>query len=310
MKLRPGAAILLGWFAILAASAGVVAGALGPAALFGGAVHESEARSLLGVALYPAHALRELPHLVFLALVWLAATAPARDGRELARQTGRLALAAAIAGVALFAAAAREVGVVAAWQDLSQYRAARGLEGAGSHFRFHLLSDVALAGLFYVAGRTVRRGGAPRSATPWGLAPAAALFAAALAGWGLSDVLTPRFVGHAAREVETGALVLLLPLWALALRAPGAALAPRRALGEPGVWLAAATAAVAAGVLVRHALGVDLMAASSAPSRRPALNLAVHHFEHLVDAAFLVLACRFAAPPPAPAAADRPTAPG
>jgi hypothetical protein len=306
---RLSAALFAAWLAVIAASLAVVAVELGPTALAGASAHESESRSLLGVALYPAHALRELPHASLLALVWLAATAPARDARDLVRQIGRLALVAALVGLALFVAAAREVGALAAWQDLAQFRAARGLEGAGSHFRFHLLSDVALAGLFYVVGRTVRRDDVAPPAAPYTPAVAAVLFVAALASWGVADVLSPRFVGHAGREVETAALIVLPPLCALALRAPGASFDLHGARRELGVWLAAGATAVATGILLIRSLGVDLMAASSAPSRGVALNLAVHHFEHLFDAAFVVLIDRLEARRRARPDADRPSAP-
>jgi hypothetical protein len=293
---RLATALLAGWATVLVASFWVVVRELGAEALVGASAHESESRSLAGVLLYPAHALRELPHLVGLALVWLAAVAPPRDGRELGAQLGRLALLTIVTGLALFAAAANEAGALAAWQDLAQTRAARGLEGPGAHFRFHLLSDLALAGIFYAAGRTVV-GPAPVERAPggrWLLALAGTLLLAALAAWGVDDVLSPRFVGHAGREVETSMAIVLPVLWALALRAPGATLEWRATWARRDVGVALAVAALAAGTLLAHALGVDLMAASSAPSRSVALNLATHHFEHLFDVAFLALAIHFA----------------
>ncbi|HEX9800132.1 MAG TPA: hypothetical protein VGC00_08200 [Thermoanaerobaculia bacterium] len=281
---------------VLLVALAIVVGSLGIAAIAGGAVHESEARSLAGVVLFPGHALRELPHLVLLALLWLGAAGAPRDGRELGRRLAALGVLTAACGAALFAAAAAESGAALAWQDLAQSRAARDLAGPGVHFRFHLLSDLALGGLLFAVGRTVgpADGGRERRVRLGAVAVAGGLFAAALAAWGIESVATPRFVGHAGREILTFALLALPVLWALALRGHGTSLALRRALGERDVRLALAVAALGAGGLGWHALGVDLLAASSAPSRSLALNLAAHQFEHLFDVAFLAAAGRIA----------------
>jgi hypothetical protein len=277
---------------VVLAALAVVVVELGPRALTGGVVHESEARTLAGVVVHPGHALRELPHLAVLALVWLGAAGSPRDGRALGGRLAALGLLTAACGAVVFAAAAAESGVSSAWRDLAQSRAASDLAGPGVHYRFHLLSDVALAGLLFALGRTVGPddAGGARRARLGAVALAIALFGAALAAWGVESVTAPRFVGHAGREVVTFVLLALPVTWALALRAPAAELAPRRALGEPGTRVALALAALALGALAWNAAGVDLLAASSAPERPLALNLAAHQLEHLFDVAYLAAA--------------------
>lgn len=288
---RLSSLLLVAWGAVWLGSLLVVVSQLGPASLIAAPAHESEARSLLGVALYPAHALRELPHLILLALVWTGAVARPRDGRDLARRLARLVLLAVGCGAVLIAITAADGGLASAWLDLAQGRAASDLEGAGVHFRFHLLSDIALGGLFFATGRTVASTAGRSSFGGWiPVSMAGGLFLAGIAAWGVDAVGSPRFVGHAGREVETVALVALPVLWALALRSPGAGLELRRVLAERGARVALTVAAGGSGLLLWLAAGADLMAASSAPERSVALNLAVHHFEHLFDLAFLVAA--------------------
>jgi hypothetical protein len=277
----------------LAASLAVVLAELGPSALSSAVAHESEPRSLLETALFPGHALRELPHLAVLALCWAGGLAPRSDLRAAARQSARILGATALFGLALFAWASAEQGALASWLDLAQSRAAPGLEGPGVHLRFHLLSDIALAGLLFAvavalpgAGPAPGEGDATRA--PLGLTPllGAALLAAGALASGVADVSTPRFVGHAAREVLHHSL-FTAPL--LVACAPG----PRRldlagAARRPAVLAALALAAGVAGYLVALSVASDILSHSSAPGRPLHVNVAAHTFEHLLDAFFLV----------------------
>ncbi|MCZ7647398.1 MAG: hypothetical protein M5U26_19435 [Planctomycetota bacterium] len=156
---RRAGAGLLAWAALaLLASGAVVWRMLGAEAFWRGAAHESEARSLLWVMLFPGHALRELPHVFLLALCWLAGARPAASAREALGQLGRAGAAFLLWGAALFAWEAAEAGAGYAWLQLGQSFAAPGLTGAGMHFRYHLLSDVALGAAFFGAGRLLARG--------------------------------------------------------------------------------------------------------------------------------------------------------
>jgi hypothetical protein len=286
------------WVAVvLAGSCGVVVAALGPEALWRAPAHESEARSLLATALFPGHALRELPHLALLSLLFLFAWAPPSTGREARRLLGALGLATVGMGSVLFAWAALEAGPAAAWADLCQARAAPDLAGAGIHFRLHLASDLVLGGTFFAAGRLL--GGPPAGGRLAWLAPAgaAAMLALGALVWGVDGVAGPRFVGHALREVETHAVVTLPALLAgvlwwraeeRAARSPGAVLRERPVVAALGV-------AAAAGVFLLAGLpGVDVARDGSAPGRSVPLNLAAHHVEHLLDVAYLLVAAAVA----------------
>lgn len=254
--------------------------------IFHSVAHESEPRSLLGVALFPAHALREMPHLLVIACAWVGTLAPSRDARAAARQAGALIVLTAATVAILFAWASLEEGAGAAWIDLSQSRGAADLVERGIHFRMHAASDLALGCLFAAAG------GLYAGAGLGALVPAgAALLAAMAAAWGLSGIAEPRLAAHAAREVFTHALVTLpiVMAWAARRRAfePAIALRSRR-----WVWLAVAGAAITSGALaaaVARAGGpAGVLRHASNPGRSLPLNLAVHNFEHLLDALFLV----------------------
>jgi len=265
---------------------------LGTAALWRAPAHESESRSLAATIWYPEHALREIPHLLVLGLLWSCGWAPPASGAALARRAALLVAVTAIVAGLVFAAAAAEEGVAAARLDLLQGRVASDLAEPGVHFRFHLLSDVALGGALFAAARLTSRRALPRGIAAW-LGPLAALVALgiAIALWGVSGVEAPRALGHAAREVETLALVGLPALLAWSLsRARDTALAPAERLNEGPVRTSLIVAAIFVGILALGSTRVDLTRDSSNPGRSLTLNLAVHHFEHLFDVGYLLLA--------------------
>jgi hypothetical protein len=258
--------------ATVALSLAVLVAAFGASALAGARIHESEPRSLLATVFFRGHLLRELPHLAALACCFAGALAP-RGPRAVARA----AAATLLVGAFLFAWASVDEGTAAAWLDLSQGRGARDLVAPGVHAAMHAAADVVLAPL-YLAAAGLFAGAAPGPLAGLGALAAAALAAAG----GLDAAVTPRALGHAAREVLAAA-TLTLPALAAAtalLRqlAPPAEIARRR-------WALAAfaAAALAAAALAAVVLAGDPRAASADPSRPLLVSAAAHGFEHLLD---------------------------
>lgn len=277
--------------ALLAACGALAVGALGVDSIWRTFAHESEPRSLLATLLFPGHALRELPHLLVLALAFLAGAAPPRDRRDLATKLRGLLAVAGAAGALLLLAASLEAGVHAALADLLQSYGAPDLVARGVHVRLHLASDLALGALFFVAGCAVApapSAAGERAALPLALAGAMLLAMALTAGF--EGVASPRFVGHAARELQAHAMLTLPAMLAAALTAPGARFDPAGAARRGLARGAAAVALASGGWLVWRAARIELGLASSAPERPWWLNLAVHQFEHLIDLGFLLLA--------------------
>jgi hypothetical protein len=245
-------------------------------------LHEDGARTLLGTVFYGEHALRELPLDLLLAAA-VAASALAFPGARRA-PSGRALGAAAAAAVAAVVCCGLAAGGGAALTDALAQRVTRpgAPESWGAHWRFHLLSRLALLlAAFAAAGLHARARGARR-------APRAAPFAAVLAGYALlslvyrpslEPVCDPVHLGHQARELFTHGLVTL-PL------ALGAAFAARGA-PEPGAGAAAWPRSVAACAALAGALALGLAAgalASGAAGRAqhpdPVRTVAVHFFEH------------------------------
>jgi hypothetical protein len=235
------------------------------------------------VALFPGHALREIPHVLVLALAFAGAVAPARTRRTAGRQLAAAGAGAAACGALLFGWAGAEAGWASAWSDLSQQRGAVDLVAPGIHVRMHLLSDAALGALFFGTAGLFERAGL-------GAGPLAAvgLLGALAVAAGMDGVSHPRFVGHAMREIVTHASVTLPLLLAwTASRArlrQGELRLPRWSWAGIGV-----AAAITGGLLLRLPALADVTRHSSAPGRPLALNLAVHNFEHLIDLGVLIL---------------------
>jgi len=268
---------------VLALSLGITLAHLGSAALIKARAHENEPRPLLAVALYPGHGLRELPHVLVLALAFAGTVVPARSWRAASRQLAAAGAGAAVCGTLLFVWAGFEVGWDSAWSDLSQRRGAVDLIAPGIHVRMHLLSDVVLGALFLGAAGLFAGAGLGVGA----LAAAGLLGALAVAA-GTAGVSHPRFVGHALREIVTHVWVTLplLLAWTAARVGP-------RSLGlrvPRWSWVAVGVAAAVTGVLLLLLPGLaDVTRHSSAPGRPLALNLAVHNFEHVIDLGVLIV---------------------
>ena len=268
---------------VLAVSLGVIVANLGWGVLLTGTAHESEERSLLMTVLYPSHALRELPHLVVLALIWAGTLAPARRTRDAGRQAAIIALGALAAGTLLFLWAWGETGPLEAWVDLSQQRGAPDLLSPGVHYRLHAVSDPILALLLVgAAGLHPRAGRSPLAIL------GIVLFLAMTALWLDGEALGPRFLGHGVREVVTHSIVTLPLLLALAHH-PAAALDFRLLFRRRWPAICLGLAAVLTLVAAVAAGPADVLEHSSAPERSLILNLAVHNFEHLLDLLFLLL---------------------
>ena len=285
----PGALAATGAL-VLALSLGIALASLGSEALITARAHETEARSLQAVALFPGHGLRELPHVLVLALAFAGAVAPARSPRAAGRQIARAATGTALCGAVLFVWAGLEAGWASAWSDLRQHRGAVDLEAPGIHVRMHLVSDVALGALFLGAAGLFERAG-----LGVGLLAAAGLLGALAGAAGTAGVSHPRFVGHAVREIVTHVSVTL-PL----LLAWTASRAKLRATGRRlpwWSWVAVAVAAATTGALLLLLPGPAVIARySSAPQRPLALNLAVHNFEHLIDLGVLIVLTKLMVP--------------
>jgi hypothetical protein len=155
----------------------------------------------------------------------------------------------------------------------------------------HLVSDLALGALFFAAGALVEAAPAERralAAPSLALAGAMLLAMALMAEW--EGVASPRFVGHAARELQAHSMLTLPALLAAALALARRRLDPAAAARRPLVRLALALAGGATLWLLWQMTAVDLTLHSSAPHRPWWLNLAVHQFEHLLDLAVLLAA--------------------
>ena len=244
---------------------------------WGSVVHEDGQRTLLGTVFYFDHALRELPLDVLLGLAVAGAVRAFVPAGRGGRGRGRAGVGALLVVIAIAAGAVWAVGAADALRSVAQLHTRPGAELEwGAHWRYHLLSRLALiASAFVLAGR-----GVPLQDTR--------LFRAALALFVLlSLVFLPDLgpfvdalhLGHQARELATHALVTL-PL------ALGAALLAR---GEPGelrsgrssrtALVAAAALAVLLGAWL--ALGAVATGASSQGQTSDlVVLLCAHVFEH------------------------------
>ena len=275
---------------VLTLSAVTVVLHLGVASLWTPIAHEAEGRSLLTVALFPGHGLRELPHVLILAMFWLEGRIGRIELRQLAPIALRLAGTVVALTLVLFVWAAAEAGWASAWLDLSQGRAAEGLLGPGRHFRFNLLSDIALAGLFFCAGRLSRETRSQRGGAPWFAVTGGVALLSLVVVWGWAEVGTPRFIGHQAREIFTHTLVTLPLLAGLTGRS---ALRVRH-LREGSVALGFAIAAGLSGWLAWSVLHVDILSYGANPELPMLVNLSVHNWEHLIDLVLLLLVSKVA----------------
>ena len=262
---------------VLGASARVVLRELGPSVLLSGVAHESEERSLVGTALFPEHALRELPHIVALGCLFVGTVFPMRGPRAGRRQLGTVLAWAVAGGAALFLWASLESGWRVAWEDLSQQRGWPGMLAPGIHVRLHLVSDLGLGCLLLAAGGLFE-GARPSLVAGVG----AGLVAGMAVTAGIADIVHPRLVGHAAREMFTHALITVPLLTAWTARLVPLVARPWRAPWWSWTALGAA-AAVTAGLASAVLRVGGILRHSAAPARPLELNLAAHNFEHTLD---------------------------
>jgi len=265
-------------------------------------VHEDGQRTLLGSLFYFEHALRELPLDLLLALaiggsaiaILPQAERPSAQARR-RRATG-LALLACFAIATILAGTVWRVGASGALDNFLQYHTRPGapLEW-GSHWRYHLLSRLALlmlaVGLSGILQTLI--GGEQRKITRAGPLLVASSLAAFLAftilfSAGLRSLLAPLrdpvYIGHQAREIFTHLLVTIPAAWGLCLlfarRAEDSNIPERSA---PHWWTLFAVATGVVGALLGVAVCLaSLMvdAASHGQSADLAILLFPHFFEH------------------------------
>ena len=279
-------------WATLITSLIIVVHDLGITALWTSVAHESEPRSLLAVALFPGHMLREVPHILLFAIVWSASWSPPADLSQAARRLREIVCRAVPFVAAIFVWATLEAGRSSAWIDLSQARLTPDFVLSGVHFRAHIISDVAIAAVLCAAGSTLRRiGMASARGFSSMVVTGAVLLAFGMGVFGVSDISSPRFIGHSAREVFTYTLIIIPVLIFFALRDRSSS---HIMMGRPGpeVFIPAAVALVAIGYLATLAVRQPLLQYSADPTRSAPLNLAVHNFEHMLDLPFLLVLTR------------------
>jgi hypothetical protein len=179
-------------------------------------VHEDGRRTLLQTVLYVEHALREMPLDLVLAVALAGAAlhffpesspAPRRRARYYL-----LAFALCAAGIIVGAIVA--VGKVAALENLLQVHTRSGAPlVVGAHWRYHLLSRLALILLaFVLTGLLAGSGDRPRQVSDrrvplFGVALGA--FGLLTAGFGMTTepFVDPVYIGHQARELFTHTLI-------------------------------------------------------------------------------------------------------
>jgi hypothetical protein len=251
-------------------------------------VHESGTRDLLHTIFYVEHALGELPLELLLAGAVAGSVgaffAPARSPAVQRRATIWLG-AAVLTDLAVIAGALWSVGRSRAAEFLLQYLTRPGAEARfGSHWRYHLLAQVALMALpLVLLGALAFAHRRPFCSAAVGanrtLGASWALLAGLTLAFGitLDPFVDARYLGHAARELFTHSLVTV-PLavaacLSLAHRSDERALAARLlCLGAVAVWAIPALY-LATGVVVTASY-------THAQTSDPVQIVAGHFFEH------------------------------
>jgi hypothetical protein len=261
-------------------------------------VHEDGERTLIETVLYFSHAVRELPADIVLGIGVAGSVLffyPPDRVTETSDRWGRVLRAAfawsVIATVtAILAGAAITNGAQSVLGDLAQLRTRPGApEVWGAHWRYHLLSRLALILLSFsaVGGYCMlTKGSDRRLASPrmGGFAAALVLFASCSLLFGLSTepFADPVFLGHQARELFSHSFVTVplavgATMWAARRASPGSA----RTVGKFDRRLVYATGFLA--VLIGAYLAAGLVwtgARSRAQSDDLVVLIFSHFFEH------------------------------
>jgi hypothetical protein len=263
-------------------------------------VHEDGRRTLLQTVLYVEHALRELPLDLVLAVA-LAGSAlrffpESRPGQQDRAPYYLLAFLLCMAGIVGGAIVAAGEG--AAIENLLQMPTRGGAPlVVGSHWRYHLLSRLALILLAFALTGLAARVGVRRRPMSGRPVPAP-LFVAALVAFGLLTVgfgmttepfVDPVYIGHQARELFTHALITV-PIGVAACLASAAPdsmadVLPSDGVGELGVVVAGGLSVALGAYLAVGVLLTDAVAAGQTASV-PAL-LFPHFFEHTLTYALV-----------------------
>jgi len=186
-------------------------------------VHESGNRTLLGTVLYFEHAARELPLDVVLgfavggAALWALPRSKVTSHRQQILLAAMVVLVIAVITVGtLFT-----TNLTALWDNLLQMQTRPGVElSFGSHWRYHLLSRLALmlasfalAGLVVVALRGRDGAGYKPGQTVFFSVMGIYIVLSMIFGLNLKPFTDPLFLGHQVREVLTHGLVTLPLAW-------------------------------------------------------------------------------------------------
>lgn len=271
-------------------------------------VHETGLRTLTGTVFYFEHAARELPLDLVLGITiggcllmvcppdrcW---PAPQGAGR---RRSRRFALATALVVAVILGGAWVEIGWRALLDNLLQYhtRPSFGLEW-GSHWRYHLLSRLALIlGSVGLAGLLCLFTGAPagrgrRDGLAVALVSLAVFFIATIIFTAspqdlLLVFVDPYYLGHQTREVLTHVAMTLPAGWGISLLFAGRASDPNRApkiswptkVAPFHIWTIG-SGFLAAGLSLYLLVGAMINDAGSLGQTRDTLMLIFpHFFEH------------------------------
>lgn len=288
---------------VLAASLLAIMARLGTPLIWGLAAHEDGVRTFGATFFYFEHAVRELPGDLLLGAVIggaLAYAYPLKAGVRGARlYAGVLVLVLAV----MLTGAVRDVGVIGVIDNLLQQHTRPGaaLEW-GAHWRYHLLSSLALYLMAFGAAGLLRfldGAGTARDAARGGRMIAGALalyllltlvFAHSLQGLA-KPFVDAIYIGHEARELFTSVLVTLPLAFGIGLLAAGERRAPASDADRNAHrirWIGAIIAGIALGLYL--CLGAVFMdAAASGQTDDLVLLIAPHFFEHAQTYAVVTL---------------------
>lgn len=287
----------------LAASLLAIMARLGTPLIWNLVAHEDGVRTFGATVFYFEHAARELPGDLLLGVVVGASLAYAYPLAPNARGVKGFAIALALVIAAMIAGAAADIGLQGVIDNLLQKHTRPGapLEW-GAHWRYHLLSSLALylisfgaAGLMRFLDGAGTAADAARGTRIFGGALAVFLgltifFAHSPAG--LAKPFTDAiYIGHEAREFFTSVLATLPIAWGLGLLAARERLAPASdadRAAHRARWIGAIAAGVVLGVyLCLGAVFKD--AASSGQTGDIVMLIAPHFFEHAQTYAVVTL---------------------